>query len=145
MAYEAKTKAGTGDVDEFIAQIDDVAKRDDSYRLIEMLREVSGDEPVLWGTMVGFGKYHYRYDSGHEGEAMRIGFAPRKAEFSLYMLSDYAFEDIKAETEALLARLGKHRTGKSCLYVKRLDDIDLGVLRELAELSVRRMDVAYPR
>ena len=145
MAYETKTRAGTGDVDEFIAQIDDAAKRDDSYRLIEMLRDVSGDEPVLWGTMVGFGKYHYKYDSGHEGEAMRIGFAPRKAEFSLYVLSSYAFEDIKDETEGLLARLGKHRTGKSCLYIKRLSDIDLDVLRALAELSVRRMDVAYPR
>ncbi len=145
MAYEAKTKADTGDVDEFIAQIDDPAKRTDSYRLIEMMQDVSGEKPVLWGTMVGFGRYHYRYASGHEGDALRIGFSPRKAEFSLYVLSDYAFGDIKDQTEALLARLGKHRTGKSCLYVKRLDDIDLGVLRELAELSVRRMDVAYPR
>lgn len=145
MAYEAKTKADTGDVDAFIAQIDDPAKRTDSYRLIEMMQEVSGEEPVLWGTMVGFGSYHYRYASGHEGDALRIGFSPRKAEFSLYVLSAYAFEDIKDQTEALLARLGKHRTGKSCLYVKRLSDIDMGVLQELAELSVRRMDVAYPR
>lgn len=145
MAYEAKTKADTGDVDAFIAQIDDSAKRDDSYRLIEMLRAVSGEEPVLWGTMVGFGRYHYKYDSGHEGDAMRVGFAPRKAEFSLYVLSSYAFEDIKDETEALLARLGKHRTGKSCLYVKRLSDIDMNVLRELAKLTVERMDRAYPR
>ena len=145
MAYEAKTRADTGDVDEFIAQIDDPVKRTDSYRLIEMMQDVSGEKPVLWGTMVGFGSYHYRYASGHEGDALRIGFSPRKAEFSLYVLSDYAFEDIKDQTEALLARLGKHRTGKSCLYVKRLDDIDLDVLRYLAELSVRRMDVAYPR
>jgi hypothetical protein len=145
MAYEAKTRADTGDVDEFIAQIDDPVKRTDSYRLIEMMQDVSGEKPGLWGTMVGFGSYHYRYASGHEGDALRIGFSPRKAEFSLYVLSDYAFEDIKDQTEALLARLGKHRTGKSCLYVKRLDDIDLDVLRDLAELSVRRMDVAYPR
>jgi hypothetical protein len=145
MAYEAKTRADTGDVDEFIAQIDDPVKRTDSYRLIEMMQDVSGEKPVLWGTMVGFGSYHYRYASGHEGDALRIGFSPRKAEFSLYVLSDYAFENIKDQTEALLARLGKHRTGKSCLYVKRLDDIDLDVLRDLAELSVRRMDVAYPR
>jgi hypothetical protein len=145
MAYETKTKADTGDVDEFIAQIDDPAKRADSHRLIEMMQAVSGEQPVLWGNMVGFGQYHYRYASGHEGDALRIGFSPRKAEFSLYVLSAYAFEDIAAETDALLARLGKHRVGKSCLYVKRLSDIDMVVLRELAELSIRRMDEAYPR
>lgn len=145
MAYEPKTKPDTGDVNAFIARIEDEAKRADSHQLIDMLRDVSGDEPVLWGTMIGFGQYHYRYDSGHEGDAMRIGFAPRKAEFSLYVLSDYTFEDIKAETQALLARLGKHRTGKACLYVKRLSDIDMSVLRELAALSLRRMDQAYPR
>jgi hypothetical protein len=145
MTYQAKTKADTGDVDEFIAQIDDPAKRADSHRLIEMMQAVSGERPVLWGNMVGFGQYHYRYASGHEGDALRIGFSPRKAEFSLYVLSAYAFEDIAAQTDALLARLGKHRIGKSCLYVKRLSDIDMTVLRELAELSLRRMDEAYPR
>lgn len=145
MAYKPKTKADTGDVDEFLGRIEDPAKRADSYRLIEMMEEVSGEKPVLWGSMVGFGKYHYRYDSGHEGDALRIGFSPRSAEFSLYVLCSYAFEDVRQETDALLARLGKHRTGKSCLYVKRLGDIDIGVLRELAELSVRRMDEAYPR
>jgi hypothetical protein len=145
MAYETKTKADTGDVDEFIAQLSDPAKRADSHRLIEMMQAVSGEKPVLWGNMVGFGQYHYRYATGHEGDALRIGFSPRKAEFSLYVLSAYAFEDIVAETDALLARLGKHRVGKSCLYVKRLSDIDMVVLRELAELSIRRMDEAYPR
>jgi hypothetical protein len=145
MAYEAKTRAGSGDVDEFIAQIDDPAKRDDSYRLIAMMEDVSGEKPVMWGTMIGFGSYHCRYASGHEGDALRIGFAPRKADFSLYVLSSYAFPDIEAETNDLLARLGKHRTGKSCLYVKRLGDIDMDALRDLAALSIRRMDQAYPR
>ena len=143
MAYETKTRAGTGDVDEFLAQLDDPAKREDSYRLIDMLREVSGEEPVLWGTMVGFGKYHYKYASGHEGDAALIGFAPRKAEFSIYLMGTYAPEEI-ARRDALLARLGKHRMGKACLYVKRLDDIDLDVLRQLVEISVATMRTTYP-
>jgi len=144
MAYMQKTTADTGDVYDFIAGIDDAAKRQGSRTLIAMLEEVSGERPVLWGSMIGFGRYHYRYATGHEGDAFRIGFAPRKAEFSLYMLSAYAFDEIRAETEALLARLGKHRTGKSCLYVKRLSDIDLDVLRQLATLSLRKMAEAYP-
>jgi hypothetical protein len=144
MAYEAKTKPGTGDVDAFVAQVEDAGKRADSQTLIAMMREISGDEPVLWGTMVGFGKYQYRYDSGHSGEAFRIGFSPRKAELSLYVLSAYAFEDIKDKAEELLARLGKHRAGKSCLYIKRLSDVDMDVLRDLTELSWQRMARAHP-
>lgn len=144
MAYEQKTKANTGDVGEFPAQVKDKVKQADSHKLIEMLQQVSGEPPVRWGTGVGFGHYHYKYASGHEGDAALIGFAPRKAEFSVYlMMGSYSPEEI-AERDALLAKLGKHRMGKACLYVKRLDDIDLGVLRELAENSVRSMRKAYP-
>ena len=145
MAYESKTKADTGDVDEFIAQLSDPAKRAESHRLIEMMQAVSGEAPVLWGNMVGFGQLPLSLRHRARRRRTRIGFSPRKAEFSLYVLYAYAFEDIAAETDALLARLGKHRVGKSCLYVKRLSDIDMVVLRELAELSIRRMDEAYPR
>lgn len=143
MAYEQKTKANTGDVDEFLAQLDDTAKRADSYRLIELLQQVSGEKPVLWGTGIGFGQYHYKYASGHEGDAALIGFAPRKAEFSIYLMGTYSPEEI-ARRDALLARLGKHRMGKACLYVKRLSDIDMDVLRQLAEISVATMRTTYP-
>ena len=140
---EQKTRPGTGDVDEFLAQVSDPAKLADSYRLIEMMSAVSGAPPVLWGTMVGFGRYHYRYASGHEGDAFLVGFAPRKAEFSIYLMGTYLPEET-ARRDALLARLGKHRMGKACLYVKRLSDIDLDVLRELAEISVRKLRETYP-
>ena len=89
------------------------------------------------------GHYHYKYASGHEGDAFLIGFAPRKAELSLYLMGCY-FPDVDARRTALLVRLGKHRMGKACLYVRKLADIDLAVLRELAELSVRRLREAYP-
>ena len=141
---EQKTKPHTGDVGEFIAQVEDPVKRADSHKLVALLQEVSGEPPVLWGTGIGFGHYHYKYASGHEGDAALIGFAPRKAEFSIYlMMGTYSPEEI-AQRGALLAKLGKHRIGKACLYVKRLDDIDMSVLRELAENSVASLRKAYP-
>lgn len=140
---EQKTRPHTGDVGELLAQIEDPIKRADSQVLIDLMTEVSGEPPVLWGTMVGFGHYHYKYPTGHEGDAFLVGFAPRKAEFSIYLMGTY-FPQEQAQREALLARLGKHRMGKACLYVKRLKDIDLDVLRQLAELSVKRLRDAYP-
>ena len=139
MAYEQKTQADTGLVDDFIAQLEDPGRRADSATLITLMQDVSGEPAVLWGNMVGFGRYHYRYDSGHEGEAFLVGFAPRKAEFSIYLMGDGG-----PRRDDLLARLGKHRMGKACLYVKRLSDIDLGVLRELAALSVSTLRQKYP-
>lgn len=143
MASEQKTKPDTGDVDEFLSQLEDPAKRADSYALIELMGEVSGKPPVLWGTMIGFGQYHYRYATGREGDAFLVGFSPRKAELSIYLMGTY-FPEEEARREELLARLGKHRMGKACLYVKRLSDIDLGVLRELAVISRDRLLAAYP-
>lgn len=140
---EQKTKPHTGDVGEFLAQVEDTRKREDAHRLVELMSEVSGEPPVLWGTMVGFGQYHYTYPTGHEGDAFLVGFAPRKSEFSIYLMGTY-FPEEAARREALLARLGKHRMGKACLYVKRLSDIDLEVLRELAEISVKRLRDTYP-
>lgn len=139
---EQKIRPGSGDVDMFIEGIEDAAKRADARELIALMSEVSGEGPVLWGTMVGFGRYHYRYESGHEGDSFLVGFAPRKAEFSIYLMGTY-FPDTEERREALLARLGKHRMGKACLYVKRLRDIDLNVLRELAQLSVSALKRAY--
>ena len=138
---EQKTRPG-GDVAAFIEGIEDASKRADSQTLISLMSEVSGEPPVLWGTMVGFGQYHYRYETGHEGDSFLVGFAPRKAEFSIYLMGTY-FPEVAEKREALLARLGKHRMGKACLYVKRLSDVDLGVLRELAEMSVGELRKAY--
>lgn len=140
---DQKTRPDTGNVDAFLAQLDDPTKQRDSLALIGLMQEVSGEPPILWGTMIGFGSYHYRYASGHEGDAMVIGFAPRKAEFSIYLMGSY-LPEAEDERNALLARLGKHRMGKACLYVKRLSDIDLEVLRALAELSVRIIRKTYP-
>ena len=139
---EQKTKPGSGDVAAFIEGIEDAGKRTDAQALIALMSEVSGEPPVLWGTMVGFGQYHYRYETGHEGDSFLVGFAPRKAEFSIYLMGAY-FPEVAEKREALLARLGKHRMGKACLYVKRVSDVDVGVLRELAEISVGELRKAY--
>lgn len=139
---EQKTKPGSGDVAAFIEGIEGAGKLADAQALIALMSEVSGEPPVLWGTMVGFGQYHYRYETGHEGDSFLVGFAPRKAEFSIYLMGTY-FPEVAEKREALLARLGKHRMGKACLYVKRLSDVDVGVLRELAEISVGELRKAY--
>jgi len=141
---EQKTRAGTGDVDAFLAALDDKQRQADAHTLVRLMQEVSDEPPVLWGTMVGFGHYHYRYDSGHEGESFLVGFAPRRAEFSIYLMGTYEGEEA-AHRAGLLARLGKHRMGKACLYIKRLADIDLDVLRELAAYSVSRLRATYPK
>lgn len=140
---EQKTKPHTGDVGEFLAQVESDQKRADSHVLVELMSEISGEPPVLWGTMVGFGQYHYRYPTGHEGDAFLVGFAPRKTAFSIYLMGTY-FPEENARREALLAKLGKHRMGKACLYVNKLSDIDLDVLRELVEISVQKLRDAYP-
>ena len=136
-----KTMPNTGDVGEFLDRLEDPGKRADSRALIELMQHVSGEPPVLWGSMVGFGQYHYKYASGHEGDAFLVGFAPRKAEFSIYLMGT---PEGSTDREALLAKLGKHRMGKGCLYVKRLSDIDMDVLRELAKSSVGALRAAYP-
>lgn len=125
---EGKLKPAEQSVTEFLTQLEDPQQRKDSLALVEIMSRVTGEKPRMWEYgIVGFGQYRYRYASGHEGEAPIAGFAPRKAEFSIYL-------DGRGDTEArdrLLAGLGKHRMGKGCLYVKRLDQIDLGVLEEL--------------
>lgn len=142
--YEPKTKPTDVSVGEFIAALPDPKRRDEAVALDAMMRRVTGEEPRMWGpTMVGYGEYHYRYDSGHEGDAMRIGFSPRKAENVLYVLS-YADPD-NAEEKGMLDRLGKHRRGKTCLYVRKLADVDLDVLEELTRLSWESMERRYPR
>jgi hypothetical protein len=114
------------------------ARRQDCLRVLEIMKRVTGDEPKLWGpAMVGFGSYHYRYDSGREGDWFVTGFSPRKANLTLYIMAGF---DRYAE---LLERLGKFKTGKSCLYVKKLADVDEAVLTELIAASVEHMRRTY--
>lgn len=134
----AKTKTTYTEVNvvDFInSYVDNEQKKTDSFRLIELMREWSGFEPKMWGpTIIGFGSYHYKYASGHEGDAPLIGFAPRKPEFSLYVFSP---------TEAnrhLLDDLGKYKMGKSCIYIKKLSDINSETLRKLCEASIKYLE-----
>lgn len=129
--YKLKTTATSAPVRKFIDAVADETKRADSWQLVEMMAEATGAEPKMWGpSIVGFGSYHYRYESGHEGDMCVVGFSPRKAAISLYL-------SCRLDHHAkLLARLGKHKAGKGCLYVKRLADVDLETLRELVAAGV---------
>lgn len=141
--YEAKTKPTEVSVEDFIAAVADPRRREEALVIDAMMRRVSGEEPVMWGpSIIGYGAYHYRYASGHEGDAARIGFSPRKAQHVLYLMDCDGSDDPK--DAALFARLGKHKMSKCCLYVNKLADVDLGVLEELAALSWKAMAELYP-
>ncbi len=131
---ELKTKATKASVSGFIDKIADETRRNDCRKVIALMTEATGAKPEMWGpSIVGFGRYHYKYDSGREGEWMVTGFSPRKNDLTLYILPGiHEFPD-------LLERLGKHKTGKSCLYLRKLDDIDLTVLKKIVKQSVAKM------
>lgn len=137
---EIKTKATQVSVDEFLNAVENPMRRADGTAVCDMMRRVTGYEPTMWGpSIIGFGSYRYRYDSGHEGVMCRLGFSPRKAELVLYVLTG---DD---DEPALLARLGKHRIGKSCLYIKTLADIDTDILEQIMVGALAHMDARYPR
>ena len=134
-----KTKPTQVTAAEFIAAVADPVRRADAEALCATMERLTGAPPVMWGpSIIGFGSYRYRYDSGHEGEMCRIGFSPRKAELVLYVL------DAHADQGDALARLGKHRTGKGCLYIRKLADVDAAVLEALIRAKIDRMAEAYP-
>jgi hypothetical protein len=127
-----KTQPTDADVEAFLAGIADARRREDSQAICRLMADETGEAPRMWGSgIVGFGSYHYVYASGREGEWMALGFAPRKANLTLYLMDGFS------GYEELLARLGKHSTGKSCLHVKRLSDVDVDVLREMVRRSYR--------
>ena len=129
---ENKTKPTRASVDDYIASIVDEARRADCRQLVRMMSRVTGEPPRMWGpSIVGFGTYHYRYESGREGDFFLTGFSSRKTDLSLYVMAGFV------SFPALMAKLGRHRTGKSCLYVRRLADVDLEVLEELVRRSVK--------
>jgi len=120
-------------VDAFLASVPDEPRRADALAVCELMAEVTGEPAQMWGaSIVGFGTHHYRYDSGHEGDAPLVGFSPRRAQLVIYLVGGY-----EERYQAALTKLGPHKTGKGCLYLKRLADVDQDALRELIDRSVR--------
>lgn len=136
--YKLKTKETDQSVIEFIEQIEHPKKREDAYKLLDLFSETSGYTAKMWGpSIIGFGRYHYRYESGHEGDAPLVGFSPRKAKISLY------FATGDTERDKLLEVFGKHTTGKACVYINKLADVDEDVLRKLITQSIEFLQEQY--
>lgn len=135
---ENKTQPNDASVDEFLDTVENDRRRADARTVLELMRDVTGEEPRMWGSsMVGFGEYHYAYESGREGDWFLAGFAPRKSNLVLYIMSGFP------RHAELMKKLGKHRTGSSCLYVNKLDDVDMDVLRELVRRSVEHVAASH--
>src|SRR6266516_2833349 len=131
---ENKTVPTGQDVTAFLNGVADERKRKDSFTILDLMKQVTGLEPKMWGSsIVGFGTYHYKYESGREGDMILAGFSPRKQNLTLYNMGGFERYD------DLLKKLGKHTTGKGCLYIKRLDDVDLPTLKSLIEESVKHV------
>lgn len=137
--YEQKTKPTDHSVIEFIEQVESPKKREDAYRLLDIFTETTGYPATMWGpSIIGFGSYHYKYASGHEGKAPLVGFSPRKGKTSLY------FATGDPDRELLLQKLGKHTSGKACVYINHVADIDVEVLKELITESIEFLRTTYP-
>jgi hypothetical protein len=137
--YELKTKENDKSVIEFIENVESAKKREDAYHLLDIFTETTGLKAKMWGpSIIGFGSYHYKYTSGHEGDAPLVGFSPRKAKISLY----FATGDTKREE--LLKDFGKHTSGKACVYINKLEDIRVEVLKHLITQSVTFLQETYP-
>ncbi len=135
---ELKTKPNDTDTEAFLNQVEPEKKRQDAFAILAMMKEVTGEEPKMWGgSIIGFGDYHYKYESGREGDWFLTGFSPRKQNLTLYIMPGFK------RYEELMTKLGKHKTGKACLYVNKLEDIDLNILKELVQESVNYMNEKY--
>ncbi|MBO9583831.1 MAG: DUF1801 domain-containing protein [Flavobacterium sp.] len=134
-----KTTETAESVIDFINAVADETKRKDAFELIEIMQQTTGFEPKMWGpSIIGFGSYHYKYDSGHEGDAPLLGFSPRKDAISLYLSSTFENKD------ELVSKFGKHKAGKGCIYVKKLSDINIDILKQMISLSVSYLQNLYP-
>ncbi|WP_370222438.1 DUF1801 domain-containing protein [Cytobacillus sp.] len=137
--YEVKTKENDNSVIEFIEKVESPKKREDAYKLLDIFTETAGYQAKLWGpSIIGFGSYHYKYATGHEGDAPLVGFSPRKAKISLY------FAPGDKKRAEMLERFGKHTTGKACVYINKISDIDVEVLKELIIQSIDFLRETYP-
>ena len=131
---ELKTKPTDKSVDEFLKKVEHPTKREDSFVILNLMKEVTKEEPIMWGdSIVGFGSYHYKYASGREGDWFLVGFSPRKQNLTVYLTSGF-----ESYIE-ILNDLGKYRTGKSCLYINKLKDINIQKLKELVSESVKHL------
>lgn len=131
---ELKTKVTNASVDKFLKNIKDERVREDCYKILDIMKKAAKSEPKMWGkSIIGFGSYHYQYASGREGDWMLTGFSPRKQNLTLYIMPGFE------EYDGLMKKLGKHTTGKSCLYIKKLEDVDEKVLKKLVTQSVKKM------
>lgn len=136
---EQKTKPSTQSVEAFIGTIESEQARDDCRAIVKIMKEATGESPKMWGTsIIGFGTYHYKYESGHEGDSCLAAFSPRKTTITIYVMLP------EEQRDAILKKLGKHKSSKGCVYVKKLDDIDVKVLRELVMQSVQYLRDTYP-
>lgn len=136
---EAKTKPTKQNVTQFLNKIPDAQRREDCIALAKIMEEITGDKPQMWGpSMIGFGSYHYKYASGHEGDCFMTGFAPRKQDLTIYLMMGFGKHD------ALREKLGKHRVTKSCLYIKRLSDVHVPTLKKLIKASLKDL-AAYTK
>lgn len=136
---EIKTKPTTVSVNDFIDQVENEQARDDSRELVKLMKKATGSPPKMWGpTIIGFGQYHYKYESGHEGDMCITGFSPRKGNLTLYVMADFK------ERDSLLKKLGKHKATKGCLYIKKLEDVDMDVLEKIIKGSVDWVRKKYP-
>jgi hypothetical protein len=132
---ELKTKPTKVSVEKFIKRVPDAQTREDCFTILKLMKEATSEEPKMWGpSIIGFGSYHYKYATGREGDMPIVGFSPRKQNLTLYVLW-YGFE----EHADLFKKLGKHTTSKSCLYIKRLSDVDLPTLKKIIKVSVKRL------
>ncbi|MBB6673777.1 DUF1801 domain-containing protein [Cohnella nanjingensis] len=138
--YKLKTKETDNSVIEFIENVDNLKKREDAYQLLDLFSETTGCPAKMWGpSIIGFGSYHYKYESGHEGDAPLVGFSPRKARISLY------FATGDSERDTLLQKFGKYQAGKGCVYINKLADIDVEILKALITQSIRFLNETYPK
>lgn len=136
---DQKTKPTELSVENFIEKVPGEKVRDDCYELIKLMKKVTGAKPKMWGpSIIGFGSYHYKYESGHEGYACLTGFSPRKQNITLYMMPGYT------NHETFLKRLGKYKAGKGCLYIKKLEDVDVSILEKMIVNSVNALKKKYP-
>ena len=143
---ENKTVENSHDVEAFIASVENAGRREDALTLLRIFERITGDQPRIWGdSIIGFGTYHYKYESGREGDMCRTGFSPRKQNMSLYLLSCTSGDEYEQCQAELLDKLGPHKRGVSCLYITRLGRIDLKILEELIRFDKEAMDTKYPR
>ncbi|MCM3740173.1 DUF1801 domain-containing protein [Oceanobacillus luteolus] len=136
--YELKTKENDRDVIEFIESVEHPKRREDAYRFLDIFTQVTGKQAKMWGpSIIGFGSYHYKYDSGHEGDAPVVAFSPRKARHSLYIVMD------DEKPQELLEKFGKFKMGKACIYVNKIEDIDTNVLEKIIKDTVQTVKERY--